>query len=91
MVDNIPSEYNVSTLYSFVEFKDGFNTSTDGCVTEKGYCPCCENNVDFENHRTHITLKGLGLVESNYASCPNCGSTARGRNTVNALNTFFPG
>ena len=90
MVDNIPSECNVATLYSFEEYEDGFQTGGNGSVAERGYCPCCENDVSFEKHTTRKTLKGIGLVDLCHTRCPNCNSIERERATVDALNTFFP-
>jgi len=90
MIDNIPDEYNVSTLYSFEEYKDGFFTGNDGFVTEKGHCTSCESDVVFEKQTTINNLKGIGLTTIFSTFCPKCGSITRERATVDALNTFFP-
>jgi len=90
MVDDIPDGCNVTTLYSFEEYKDGFHTSSDRIVFTKGYCPICERDVIFENRIDTAFLKGLSICEIPNVICANCGSCTRERATVDACNTFFP-
>ena len=91
MVNMLPDYCNIATLYSFEEYKDGFVMSGDGSVTERGYCPSCENDVKFNMITQISSLKGIGSAAQFYIVCPICHSDVRQRATIDALNTFFPG
>ena len=90
MLDNIPIECNAVLLSSFDEYKNGFQTGSDGVVFRKGYCPCCENDINFKDVTQVFNLKGIGSVEISDFACENCDSDSRQRGTIDALNTFFP-
>ena len=89
MVNRIPCEYNVATLYSF-EDKDEVHTDKEGVVMENGYCPSCESDVGFVKRTMTINLKFYGSNKIFGTVCPFCESTPKERAAVDALNAFFP-
>ena len=91
MVGMLPDTCNVTTLYSFEEYKAGFVMSGEGSVTERGYCPSCENDVEFKKRNLQVNLKGIGSAESFRVICPFCNSNVRQRATIDALNVLYPG